>query len=290
MAKDYLGKDVSFNKRVKEIKSNMEKEEKFLEKREEELTEAITIASGNEKQEEFTTYAVSFEKEEAEEVKEAEEAKEALLMRVTPSGAEYVIGSRDFYISQNRKLFTVIKYLLPILVIFLVLFTYFVLREEGRVRYFAVTPDLRVMEMSSLTEPYISSEGLIDWTGEVVCGALSLDFLHWKKKLMDLRSNFDPKGFQSFLESLETGGHIKKIQEERLSLSTVMTDAPVIVSQGLYGGRMTWKIEMPLIISYQSSTGISATQKLLGEILVQRVPPSQNPKGVVIRQVVLSKL
>jgi intracellular multiplication protein IcmL len=175
-------------------------------------------------------------------------------------------------------------------VLVLGLFIYLWVSKLGEVRYFAVTPDLRVMEMNSLEEPFLSSEGLLNWTGEVVTGALSLDFLHWKKKLMSLRNNFDPKGFESFVESLESGGHIKKIEEERLSLSAVMTDAPVIVSQGLKRGRMTWRIEMPLILSYQSSSGISATQKLLGEIVAERVRPSENPKGVVIRQVVLTKM
>jgi intracellular multiplication protein IcmL len=144
--------------------------------------------------------------------------------------------------------------------------------------------------MPALSEPFVSSESLINWTGEVVCGAMSLDFLHWKKKLMDLRENFDPQGFESFVGSLESGGHLKKIEGERLSLSAVLTDAPVIVSQGPVKGRMTWKIEMPILVSYQSSVGISATQKLLAEVMVERVPPTQNPKGIKIRQLVLSKV
>jgi intracellular multiplication protein IcmL len=206
-----------------------------------------------------------------------------------PGGAEYVLGSRDYLVEQNKKLFCVIKLCLPMLVLSIAL-AFFLAVKGSEVRYFAVTPDLRVMEMGSLSEPFITSEGLINWAGEVVCGSLSLDFLHWKKKLMDLRGDFDPEGFESFVGSLESGGHIKKIEEERLSLSAVMTDAPVIVSQGVERGRMTWKIEMPLMISYQSSIGISATQKLLGEIVVERVKPSQNPKGVAIRQVVLSRI
>jgi intracellular multiplication protein IcmL len=220
----------------------------------------------------------------------AQARRKELLKRISPYGAEHVIGSRDFLISQNRKLFSIINCLLLAFVLVLGALIYLWVTQLGEVKYFAVTPDLRVMEMNSLEEPFLSSEGLLNWTGEVVTGALSLDFLHWKKKLMSLRNNFDPIGFESFVESLESGGHVKKIEEERLSLSAVMTDAPVIISQGLKRGRMTWQIEMPLIISYQSSTGISATQKLLGEIVVERVRPSENPKGVVIRQVVLTRM
>jgi intracellular multiplication protein IcmL len=119
---------------------------------------------------------------------------------------------------------------------------------------------------------------------------MALDFLHWKKKLMELRENFDPQGFASFVDSLETGGYFKRIEAERLSLSAVMTDAPVIVSQGPIKGKMTWKVEMPILVSYQSSAGISATQKLLAQVVVERVSPSQNPKGVAIRQLILSRI
>jgi intracellular multiplication protein IcmL len=53
---------------------------------------------------------------------------------------------------------------------------------------------------------------------------------------------------------------------------------------------MTWKVEMPLIVSYQSSAGIVLTQKLLAEVWVERVDSSQNPEGIVISSLSLGKL
>jgi intracellular multiplication protein IcmL len=161
-------------------------------------------------------------------------------------------------------------------------------RGQGRL-YFAVTPDLRVMEMAPVSEPFVSPQALLNWAGETVTRAMSLDFLHWRRKLGDVRPDFDPEGFASFVNALTEGGHISKIVSERLNLSAVMEGAPVIVSQGVERGRMTWRIEMPVVVSYQTSSGVAATQRLLAEVTAQRVPPSQNPRGVVIRQVILSR-
>jgi intracellular multiplication protein IcmL len=205
------------------------------------------------------------------------------------SGGEIVMSSRQWYISQSRQLWNIVKFLFPLTLLLVVIVGFLLIRGE-KVRYFSVTPDLRVLEMESLEEPYINSQGLLNWVGDVITRAMSLDFLQWKRKLMDLRSEFDSQGYQSFVKSLETGGHIEKIVTERLNLSTVLSEAPVIVSQGVLKGKMTWKIEMPIIVTYQSSNGVEATQKLLAEIIVERVNPAVNPKGVVIRQLILGKV
>jgi hypothetical protein len=46
---------------------------------------------------------------------------------------------------------------------------------------------------------------------------------------------------------------------------------------------------MPLTLSYESSAGVVATQRLIAEIEVQRAPAAKNPRGVAIRQIVLTR-
>jgi intracellular multiplication protein IcmL len=55
------------------------------------------------------------------------------------------------------------------------------------------------------------------------------------------------------------------------------------------GGRATWKIEFPLIVSYESSQGIESTQHLMATVLVARASTVTTPRGVVIQQVVLKR-
>lgn len=79
------------------------------------------------------------------------------------------------------------------------------------------------------------------------------------------------------------------IRDKRLSASAVVTRAPVISASGLVGGTMTWKVEFPLILSYESSQGVESTQRLMATVLVARAGTVTTPRGVVIQQVVLKR-
>ncbi|MDR1036265.1 MAG: DotI/IcmL family type IV secretion protein, partial [Deltaproteobacteria bacterium] len=114
-------------------------------------------------------------------------------------------------------------------------------------------------------------------------------FLNWRRQLNDVRNEFDPDGFASFVRSLSDGGHITKIERQRLNLTAVMESAPVLVDRAEDKGRQLWKVELPVLVSFQSSEGIISNQRLLAEITAMTVPRSQNLRGAVIRQIVLSK-
>ena len=118
---------------------------------------------------------------------------------------------------------------------------------------------------------------------------MSLNFLEWREKLESIRPHFEDEAFKSFLASLQGSGVLDMIRDKRLSASAVATRAPVIIASGLVGGRATWKIEFPLIVSYESSQGVESTQKLLATVLVCRASTAKTPRGVVIQQVVLKR-
>jgi intracellular multiplication protein IcmL len=203
-------------------------------------------------------------------------------------GAELVIESRNWYLGQNQKLFKVL-FLLTVLLLFSFFLNGWQIVFRPEPRYFAVTHDLRILEMPPLSEPVVESRSLSNWAGDVLVRALSLNFLTWRQTLSDLRSDFEPAGFESFIESLKSGGHLEKIEKERLSLSALISGAPVVTKSFVRDGVMNWHMEMPLVLSYESSTGVVASQKLLAEMVIQRTQTSLNPRGVVIRQIVLSK-
>ena len=156
-------------------------------------------------------------------------------------------------------------------------------------RYFAATPDLRLAPLVPLDQPVLTQEGLLTWASDTITGAMSLNFLEWREKLESIRSSFDDDAFKSFLASLQSSGILDMIREKRLSASAVTTRAPVIAASGLVGGTATWRIEFPLIVSYESSQGVESTQRLVATVLVRRASTVKTPRGVVIQQVVLKR-
>ena len=163
------------------------------------------------------------------------------------------------------------------------------LLNQPKPQYFAATPDLRLAPMVPLDQPLLTQNGLLTWVSDTITGAMSLNFLEWREKLESIRPHFDDAAYKSFLASLQSSGVLDMIRDKRLSASAVATRAPVIIASGLVGGKATWKVEFPLIVSYESSQGVESTQKLLATVLVCRASTAKTPRGVVIQQVVLKR-
>ncbi|MDL2290880.1 DotI/IcmL family type IV secretion protein [Desulfovibrio sp. OttesenSCG-928-F20] len=156
-------------------------------------------------------------------------------------------------------------------------------------RYFAATPDLRLAPLVPLDQPVLTQEGLLTWASDTITGSMSLNFLEWREKLESIRPSFDDEAFKSFLASLKSSGVLDMIREKRLSASAITTRAPVIIASGLVGGTATWRIEFPLVVSYESSQGVESTQRLVATVLVRRASTVKTPRGVVIQQAVLKR-
>ena len=202
--------------------------------------------------------------------------------------AATVIGGLEWYRTQFRRSMKLALALTVALCISLGVAALLLLNQP-KPRYFAATPDLRLAPMVPLDQPLLTQEGLLTWASNAITGAMSLNFLEWREKLESIRPHFEDEAFKSFLASLQSSGVLDMIRDKRLSASAVATRAPVITASGLVGGKATWKIEFPLIVSYESSQGVESTQKLLATVLVRRASTAKTPRGVVIQQVVLRR-
>ena len=196
--------------------------------------------------------------------------------------AAAVIGGLNWYRAQFRRAMKLALALTVALCASLGVAAILLLNQP-KPQYFAATPDLRLAPMIPLDQPLLTQEGLLTWASNAITGAMSLNFLE------TLRPHFDDAAYKSFLASLQSSGVLDMIRDKRLSASAVATRAPVIIASGLVGGKATWKVEFPLIVSYESSQGVESTQKLLATVLVCRASTAKTPRGVVIQQVVLKR-
>ena len=202
--------------------------------------------------------------------------------------AAAVIGGLDWYRTQFHRAMKMVLALTVALCASLGVAAILLLNQP-KPQYFAATPDLRLAPMVPLDQPLLTQEGLLTWAANAITGAMSLNFLEWREKLETIRPHFDDAAYKSFLASLQSSGVLDMIRDKRLSASAVATRAPVIIASGLVGGKATWKVEFPLIVSYESSQGVESTQKLLATVLVCRASTAKTPRGVVIQQVVLKR-
>ena len=201
---------------------------------------------------------------------------------------EAVFGGLGWYRTQFRRAMKLALGLVVAQATSIAVIALLLLNQPGP-RYFAATPDLRLAPLVPLDQPVLTQEGLLTWASDTITGAMSLNFLEWREKLESIRPNFDDEAFKSFLSSLKSSGVLEMIRDKRLSASAITTRAPVIIASGLVGGKATWRIEFPLIVSYESSQGVESTQRLVATILVCRASTVKTPRGVVIQQAVLKR-
>ena len=219
---------------------------------------------------------------------EPEQGMNAIHAESPAPDAATVIGGLDWYRTQFRRSMKLSLCLVAALCLSLAV-SALLLLNQPKPCYFAATPDLRLAPMVPLDQPLLTQEGLLTWASNAIAGAMSLNFLEWREKLESIRPHFEDEAFKSFLASLQSSGVLDMIRDKRLSASAVATRAPVIIASGLVSGKTTWKIEFPLIVSYESSQGVESTQKLLATVLVRRASTAKTPRGVVIQQVVLRR-
>ena len=227
------------------------------------------------------------QKDAPESQEQAQSMKEIHASSPAPDAAA-VIGGLNWYRTQFRRAMKLALALTVALCASLGVAAILLLNQP-KPQYFAATPDLRLAPMVPLDQPLLTQNGLLTWVSDTITGAMSLNFLEWREKLESIRPHFDDAAYKSFLASLQSSGVLDMIRDKRLSASAVATRAPVIIASGLVGGKATWKVEFPLIVSYESSQGVESTQKLLATVLVCRASTAKTPLGVVIQQVVLKR-
>ena len=202
--------------------------------------------------------------------------------------AEAVIGGLGWYQAQYRRAMKLALGLVLLLLGALGVIVVLILNQP-KPQYFAATPDLRLAPLVPLDQPVLTQQGLLTWASDTVTNAMSLDFLEWREELEAIRPHFEDAAYKSFLDSLQSSGVLDMIRDKRLSASAITTRAPVIIASGVMGGIATWRIEFPLIVSYESSQGVESTQRLIATVLVCRAPTVKTPRGVVIQQIVLKR-
>lgn len=206
----------------------------------------------------------------------------------TLSSTHFVLESREWFRNQYKNMLYVLLITLILLCLSL-LFNVIQFMSKPETKYFATNENMRVVELTPLNESLVTDSGLQNWTAQAISEMFSYDFNNFRENFTDAREYLSEDGYKKLLKSVQDSGNLEMVREERLvSIAGVDPSRVVIVNRGVLKGRMTWKVEAPLSITYESSKGVEHTQELIGTILVQRTSEINNPRGIQIIQMVFS--
>lgn len=155
--------------------------------------------------------------------------------------------------------------------------------------YFATDPNLRVVPLTPLDQPTITDTGLLNWAGKVLIATLSLDYLHYRQTLLAVQAYYTAPAFNSLLASMKARNVLEIITQQSYDVSVTITGAPALEQEWVVGGRRYWRVGMPFIMSYHTSSGVGQSINLNAVMVIERVSESDDPQGVKVAQLVLSQ-
>ncbi len=153
--------------------------------------------------------------------------------------------------------------------------------------YFQVSPDGRIIPIYPLAAPMVSDAALLQWANQAAVAAYTYSFATYRKELQDASEYFTPRGWKDFETALQSSHNLETIVTKKLVVTAVATGAPVILDRGVLNNHYSWKVQMPLLVTYESASA-TTQQLILVTMLITRVSTLNVPKGIAIAQFVTS--
>lgn len=195
---------------------------------------------------------------------------------------ETVMLRNDFYRENYRRLTMTCLILVGILGFSLSL-TYYVYATRPAPQYFATTADGALIKLYPLSQPNMSDAALLTWATEAITSAYSFNFVNYREILNNNRTNFTKRGYQLYIKAINASNNLQAVINKKLVVRAVPTAAPMITAKGLSGEIYAWRVEMPLLISYESASD-NIRQSIVVKLLIKRVDTLENTKGIGIEQ------
>lgn len=195
---------------------------------------------------------------------------------------ELVRLRNNFYRDNYRRVMKLLL-IMAIAMIALVLTMSYLFTHRQEPKYFATTQTGRVLQLVPLSTPMLSTEALLSWAGQVAMQAYTYSFANYREKIQLLEGDFTPDAWQQFLAQLQTSGNLQAIDQRKIIVSAMVSGTPIISRQGMLSGRYAWRVQVPLLVTYVSSSERFQKNYLITLVIV-RVSTVDNQNGVAVAQ------
>jgi intracellular multiplication protein IcmL len=200
------------------------------------------------------------------------------------SALEMVQLRNRFYRDNYRRIMAILL-VAGLAILILVGALAYVVTHPPAPRYFATDSTGRIVPLVPLDQPNLSTPSILQWANSAAVAAFSYNFVNYRQQLQAASEFFTPEGWQAFLNSLTASNNLQAVTSKKLVVSAVATGAPVVLQQGVLNGQYSWRVQMPLLVTYQSVEQVSQ-QSLIVNMLITRVSTLTSVRGIGIAQFV----
>jgi intracellular multiplication protein IcmL len=189
-----------------------------------------------------------------------------------------------FYRDSYHKIIVVL-FIELIIIVGLTIALLVVIAERPAPQYFAATDSGRIIPLVALNQPNLKDKALLQWASEAVISVYSYNFQNYREIFQENQKYFTQSGWRGFMQAVSSAKNLEIVQEKRLVVSAVLTGAPIITNKYELGGRYTWEVQMPVLVTYQSAAD-RINQNFIITLEIRRISTLDNVYGVGISKFV----
>lgn len=163
---------------------------------------------------------------------------------------------------------------------------FYIMTHPPAPKYFATSINGRITPLFPLDDPNQSDSAVLQWANQAAIAAFTYNFVNYRSELQASSGFFTADGWSQFLNALQSSNNLDAVKTKKLVVSAVATRAPVILQKGVLNGRFSWRVQMPLLITYQSASEFTQQNNVV-TMLITRVSTLNSPRGIGIAQFVV---
>lgn len=199
--------------------------------------------------------------------------------------ANQVTMRREFYRDGQQKLmFTLLLAVVALFVLGSMLV--YVVTHPPEPQYFATSVNGRITPLTPLDEPNQSDSAVLQWANQAAIAAFTYNFVNYRDELEATSGFFTTDGWQQFLDALQQSNTLDQVKAKKLVVSAVATRAPIILQKGVLNGRFAWRVQMPILVTFQSASEFNEQNNVV-TMLITRISTLDSPRGIGISQFVV---
>lgn len=153
-------------------------------------------------------------------------------------------------------------------------------------KYFATSINGRITPLFPLNQPNQSDSAVLQWANQAAIAAFTYNFVNYRSELQAASGFFTAEGWSQFLNALQDSNNLDAVKAKKLVVSAVATRAPIILQKGVLNNRYSWRVQMPILVTYQSASEFSQQNNVV-TVLITRVSTLNSPRGIGIAQFVV---
>lgn len=193
---------------------------------------------------------------------------------------QLAVQKNNLYRDNYRRALSVLLVMIIICLAFSALLSYQI-ASTPKAKYYATTTTGNVIPLYSLSTPVVTNAYLLKWAALATRACYNLDFVHYPDQLKKASAYFTPSGWSALMAAMKGSGVLESLQKNKLYMDAVVSGPVVIVAEAIIHGRYSWRVQLPLLLTYTSANE-NRRAHFLVTMDIMRVPVLDAEKGIQI--------